>query len=113
MIKIGSFLHRAAAYHDGGLERSLQAGNGELSATPDVLTGNLRRRAAPQSVNSISGARSSLVSGACMGGFNEDSVEARRCAVRATDSWAESAAPVTRRTKSARATAAAIKYPVA
>jgi len=108
MIKI-----TAAAYHDGRLERSLQARKEEPSATPEMLTGNLRRRAVPQSVSSISGARSSFVSVACMGGFNEDSVEARRCAVRASDSWAESAVPVTRRIKSARAAAAAIKYPVA
>ena len=69
---------RAATYHDGGLERSLPAGGGEPGTTPDMLTGNLMRRAAPQSVSSISDARSSLVSGACMGGFNDDTVEARR-----------------------------------
>jgi len=113
MIKISSVLHRSATYHDAKLERSLEAGKGEPGTTPDMLTGNLMRRAAPQSVNSISGAKSSLVSGACMGGFNEDIVEARRCAVRASDNWAESATPVIRRIKSARAAAAAIKYPVA
>lgn len=70
--------HRAATHHDGGLERSLQAGKGKPGTTRDMLTGNLMRRAAPQSVSSISDARSSLVSGACMGGFDEDTVEARR-----------------------------------
>ena len=103
----------AATYHEAGLERSLQAGRGDLGTTPNMLTGNLMRRAAPQSVSSISGARSSFVSGAWMGGFKEDNVDARRCAVRARDSWAERAAPVSLRTKSARAAAAAIKYPVA
>ena len=106
-------LHRAATYHDAEVERSLEAGKGEPGTTPDMLTGNLMRRAAPQSVSSISGARSSLVSGAWMGGFNEDIVDARRCAVRASDSWAESALSVIFRTESARAAAAAIKYPVA
>src|SRR6516162_4687989 len=113
IIKISSVLHRAATYHDAEVERSLEAGKGEPGTTPDMLTGNLMRRAAPQSVSSISGARSSLVSGAWMGGFNEDIVDARRCAVRASDSWAESALSVIFRTESARAAAAAIKYPVA
>ena len=103
----------AATYHEAGLERSLQAGRGDPGTTPNMLTGNLMRRAAPQSVSSISGAKSSFVSGACMGGFKEDNVDARRRAVRARDSWAERAAPVSLRTKSARAAAAAIKYPVA
>ena len=55
----------AATYHEAGLERNLQAGRGDLGTTPNMLTGNLMRRAAPQSVSSISGARSSFVSGAC------------------------------------------------
>src|SRR5215469_7760679 len=35
----------AATYHEAGLERSLQAGRGDPGTIPNMLTGNLMRRA--------------------------------------------------------------------
>ena len=80
---------------------------------PGMFTGNFIRRAGPQSVRSVCGARSSLVSGGCAGGLVDDSVDDRSHAVRAKDTRAESAVPSVLVMISARVEAAAIKYPVA